>query len=177
MKKPPAYFYPLYEKWDKDTFKTLLNKAKNIGKIRVITNQNETNRFFRNVIISQKSAKWRYFFKIILRHLKLNKLDLAKINKEAKDMPYKRGVDKWAFFEQDKELCRLVDIVSKQKTNFSGSSRNIAEFIIRYILAQLLQDWRGPKMALLLITKGKKKVKVTQINKILSTWDFTNIFQ
>ncbi len=59
---------------------------------------------------------------------------------------------------------------------FIGNNDKIVEFVIRFLLSQLLQDWRGPLMAVLLECLQKKKVKIAKLNNLLKIWDYTKIF-
>lgn len=174
--KPPEYFYPLYKSWERNTHTFLVKLAKNYDGVEVETDQSTTDLFFKNLIKSQKAKNWKPFLKMIVNQLRKRKLDLFKLNKKAESLEYNKGIEKWAIFTQDKRLCLMVDKSVVKKVHYIGTKKQLVEFIIRYTLAQLLQDWRGPKMMLLVNSLKSDKIRISSLNNSLGKWDFTGIF-
>jgi len=80
-----------------------------------------------------------------------------------------------AVYRQDKNLLMYLQIFEKKKPLLIGSDNDLKEFILRFLFSQLLQDWRGPLMAVLVESK-EGKLPLKKINRILANWDFTGIF-
>jgi hypothetical protein len=176
METPPEYFYPLYKNWERSTHSFLSKLARDYKKVQVKTDPYNTNLFLKNLIKSQKSKNWKPFLKIIVRQLRKGRLDLFEINKKGELLAYQKGIEDWAVFIQDKRLCLLVDKVLVKNVEYAGSKNQLVEFIVRYLLSQLLQDWKGPKIMFLTESLTAKKVRISKLNKLLGRWDFTNIF-
>ena len=176
MNRPPEYFYPLYGNWERNAYAILKKRADELEKMEVKTDQYATNLFFKSLIKSQKSKNWKPFLKQIVRQLRKRKLDIFSLNKNA-SLEYKKGIEKWAVFTQDKRLCLMVDKAINRKIYYLGTEKQLIEFIVRYILSQLLQDWRGAKMMILINSLKSNKVRLSSLNSSLSKWDFTRIFK
>jgi len=177
MKKPAEYFYPLYKSWEQTTYAFLIKLAKDYDKIEVEMDQANTDMFFKNLIKSQKAKNWKPFLKVIINQLRKGKLNLSELNKKAEHLEYNKGVEKWAVFIGDKRLCSMVDRVVTKRVSYAGSRKDLVEFIVKYILSQLLQDWRGPKLMLLTESLQSKKVRIDHLNRLLARWDFTSVFE
>lgn len=120
---------------------------------------------------------YRKFRDIVLDEFKKKEANIPKILNKCKNLEIPRGVDKsWAIFIQDKRLCELMDDLQNAKIQFIGNDYEASEFFARFLLSQLLQDWRGPLMAVLLECLQDKEVKIAQLNKVLKMWDYTKIF-
>lgn len=178
MTKIPEWIYPLYKPSDKKVFKLLVKLGQ--GKInpKIIGAKKEISELIKLLIVTQKMKKYRIFRDIVLRNIKRKEIiDTQYLIKEGKKLKIPKGIDKsWAIFKQDQRLCILIDKLVKSRVGYIGSKKDIIEFIARFLLTQLLQDWRGPKM--MVIKEGIKssKVSLKKLNKLLRYWDFTGIF-
>ena len=70
-----------------------------------------------------------------------------------------------------------MDEFQDAKIEFLGNNNQTCEFFIRFLLSQLLQDWRGPLMAVILECLQYKRLKIATLNNQLKIWDYTKIFQ
>jgi hypothetical protein len=177
MNRPPEYFYPLYGNWERNAYAILKKRADELEKMEVKTDQYATNLFFKSLIKSQKSKNWKPFLQVVCTQQEMGKLDVPALNEKAQRLEYKKGIDTWAVFTGDKRLCTLVDKTRNRKIQYVGTKNELAEFVIRYVLSQLLQDWRGPNMMLLVESSKSKRVKIPKLNRLLSKWDFTRRFK
>ena len=179
MKKIPEWIYPLYKPFDKKVFKLLVELGH--GKInpKIIGTKKEISEFIKLLIVTQKMKKYRIFRDIVLKNIQRKEIiDTKYLIGEGKTLKIPKGIDKsWAIFRQDQGLCILIDKLVKSKVEYAGNKNDIIEFISRYLLTQLLQDWRGPKMMVVKESIKSGKVSLKKINKLLRHWDFTGIFK
>lgn len=178
MAKIPEWIYPLYKPFDKKVFKLLVKLGQGRINPKIIGTKNEISKFIKLLIVTQKMKKYRIFRDIVLEGIK-NKgiIDTQHLIKEGKKLKIPKGIDKsWAIFKQDQRLCILIDILVKSKVEYIGNKNDIIEFISRFLLTQLLQDWRGPKMMVVKESIKSRRVGIKKLNKLLKYWDFIGIF-
>jgi|SRR3989344_3485038 len=177
MKQIPEWQYPLYKESDKTVYEFLVKIGKRGNYPTLIASEEEINAFLKLLILSQKMKDYRKFRDLFITELKKKEVNLAKILNESKNMKISRGIDKsWAVFHQDKRLSALMDNFQDTKFKFAGRNNEICEFGARFLLSQLLQDWRGPLMAVILECLEHKQMAISKLNNLLSTWDYTLVF-
>jgi len=178
MKKIPEWQYPLYKESDKVVYAFLDKLGKSKKYPRLIGSKEEINAFLKLLVLSQKMKDYRKFRDIALAEFKKEEVSIGKIVTESKNLEIPRGIDNsWAIFLQDKRLCELMDEFQDAKIEFLGNNNQTCEFFIRFLLSQLLQDWRGPLMAVILECLQYKRLKIATLNNQLKIWDYTKIFQ
>lgn len=178
MNKIPEWQYPLYEEPDKVAYSILEKLGKSKKYPKLTGSQYEINKFVKLLIISQKMKDYRRFRDITLNEFKKEKVNIPKILDESRNLEIPRGIDdSWVIFIQDKRICELIDEVRNLKIEFQGTNNKIVEFVVRFLLSQLLQDWRGPLMAVLLECSGNKLMKISKLNGLLKIWDYTEVFK
>ena len=174
MSEIPEWQYPLYKESDKTAYLILEKIGKSKKYPQIVGLQNKINDFLKVMLISQRDKDYRQFRDIVLDELKNKEINVSNILEKGKNI--KISDKSWATFIQDKRICELIDNISKTTIEFQGINDEIAEFIVRFWLSQLLQDWRGPLIAVLLECLDNKKVKVAKLNDLLKIWDYTKIF-
>ena len=178
MKKIPEWQYPLYKESDKVVYAFLEKLGKSKEYPKLVGLKEEINTFLKLLVLSQKMKDYRKFRDIALTEFKKEEVSIRKIVTESKNLEIHRGIDKsWAIFLQDKRLCELMDEFQDAEIEFLGNNDQICEFFVRFLLTQLLQDWRGPLMAVILCCLEDKRVKISKLNNLLGIWDYTKIFQ
>ncbi|MBU2228958.1 hypothetical protein KJ810_00970 [Patescibacteria group bacterium] len=179
LKKPPEWLYPLYKPSDKTVFDLLLLLGNGKIKPKMISTQKDISKFIKLLIVTQKIKKYRTFRDMVLRSMKKNNtLNLPSLNAKGEKMKIPRGVDKsWAIFTQDQQLCLLIDRLNTKNVEYNGTPDDVIEFMARFLLTQLLQDWRGPKMMVVIESLKTRKVRLEKLNRLLKYWDFTNEFK
>lgn len=178
MSAIPEWQYPLYEAADRLAYSTLEKIGKSQSYPKLIGSAGEINEFLTLLILSQKMKEYRIFRDITLGEFEKDRVDIPNILDEGKSLQIPRGVDEsWAVFTQDKRLCELTDHFRDSRTEFQGTNDEIVEFVIRFLLSQLLMDWRGPLMAVLLECTKKHNVQISKLNDLLKNWDHTGIFK
>ena len=176
--KIPEWQYPLYKESDKIAYQTLRKLGTSKKYPQLVGSDEEINRFLKLLILSQKMKDYRLFRDIALNEFGKKEVSIPKILNESKNLQILRGVDEsWATLLQDKRLCELMDTFQDEKIVFTGDNEQVGEFFVRFLLSQLLQDWRGPLMAVILECLQNKRVRVSKLNILLKIWDYTKIFQ
>jgi len=177
MKKIPEWQYPLYQEADKITYTFLEKLGSSKTYPKIIGSKEEINSFLKLLILSQKMKDYRKFWGIALSEFKKKEVNIQNILTESKNLEIPKGIDKsWAIFTQDRRLCELMDKFKETKIGFMGTNDAVSEFLVRFLLSQLLQDWRGPLMAVLLQCLQDQKVEINKLNNLLKIWDYTHIF-
>lgn len=168
------FFYPLYHDFDKRLFLKLKKAIKN--KHQFIGTKKDKIFFIQCLFYYQLLNKdYRQQLKIIYKNLK-PKTDILKINKLIKNIDFKKNLS-WVIWKNEKEMVELTNKFWKnKKIKLIGTDKQFNEFILRYLISVWLIDWSAPLYALLIETK-KSIINLKNCNKILSYWDFTNIFK
>lgn len=173
----PEWQYPLYKGSDRQAYLFIKKLANTKHFPRLYGSQKEISLLLKFLILSQKLKDYRKFRDIVLPEFKGKEVNVPKLLKATEDIKIPRGIDEsWAIFTQDKRLCELMDEFNDAQIGFVGTNDECVEFVMRFLLSQLLQDWRGPKMAVLLECLKTKKVKVKKLNVLLGIWDYTKVF-
>ncbi len=159
-------------------FATLVRVVQKRTKVQVIGTTKDVDRFTKLLIVSTKMKKWRTFILPIVRMLKKGVLHLPNLILRGNKLTLRKGIDRsWAIYTQDERLCLALDKVAAKKVHYIGTARELVEFICRFLLTELLQDWRGPKMMLATESVKRKSVRLERLNALLALWDFTSIFE
>jgi len=176
--KIPEWQYPLYKDSDKVVY-TFLEKLGKSKKYPILIGSKEKiNAFLKLLVLSQKMKDYRKFRDIALVEFQKKEVNIPTILEKSKNLEIPQGIDEsWAIFLQDKRLCELIDTFQDAKMGFIGNDEQIGEFFVRFLLSQLLQDWRGPLMAVILECLQDKTVRISKLNHLLKIWDYTEIFQ
>jgi hypothetical protein len=175
QKFPPKYRYPLYDKWDKDCYKLIVKLSRQKQTPKILGTKEEINEFLKLLIQSQKMDDWRKFFRIVLKSISLKQIDVPKILKQEFQIP--KGYERWVVFREDREVSDFLDKFSKKRLQFIGSNKEIVEFILKFILAQLLLDWKSSLYALKETIGRNSKIKLKSLNNVLSEFDYTHVFR
>ena len=172
MLKISEWQYPLYQPADRTAYKFFLSLLKKKKYPKLIGSSADINQMIRLITAGQKMKDYRQFRNIILTELKKPVINAAAILFKFKDFKIPAGVAKsWAIFYQDKKLCLVIDKFLIKKNQFKGANSQAVEFIVRFLLSQLLYDWRGPLLAILLECLKAKSVAFAKLNRFLKIWN------
>ncbi len=162
--------YPLYKQSDKKAYNVLKG---HVGKIIVKDNVN-IDELIKTILISQCYYNYRKIRDRIIEELdRNNRINSSNILKTVETV----DIDcSWAVFRQDKEICDMCKKLKGKDVMYDGNNYTYSEFIIRFLLTQLMHDWRGPLIYVLKTSLENKRVNVPLLNAYLALWDFTNIF-
>src|SRR3989344_3963580 len=115
--------------------------------------------------ILEKIGKSKLYPKLVGSKEEIN--DFLKLLVVSQKMKYYRKFRDIALNEFKKKEAKI---------QFIGNDDEVSEFFVRFLLSQLLQDWRCPLMAVLLECLQDKKVKIAKLNNLLKIWDYTKVF-
>jgi hypothetical protein len=167
------YFYPLYEKFDKDFFNKL--KLAVQSDFAFHGGQSDKGKFVKDLLILQLIKDYRKHLKIICKHLD-KKTDINLINGGTSKINFSFDTS-WVDFKIEKEMISMAKRLKNADLTFKGSDKKFNEFVLRYLLTIWLADWIGPLYAILKKTENDKYIfDLRELNKLLSLWDFTGIF-
>ncbi|MFH0853406.1 MAG: hypothetical protein V1853_03290 [bacterium] len=177
MNKIPEWQYPLYKKSDQVAYNLLSRLGKSKKYPELIGQDKEVNKFLKLLLLSQKMKDYRKFRDIVLKELLKKKVDVSKLLIKGGQLKIPKDIDKsWAVFTQDRRICQLIDQLGGADIQFRGNRKEVIEFVVRFWLSQLLTDWRGPIMAVLLECLKNRTTLISRLNKLLQNWDYTKIF-
>lgn len=175
--KNKQYFYPLYKQVDKDIYKILADSVAKENFPVLSGSDEQVNELLKLIIYSGKAKDYREFRDAFMTEFKTGKVTVARLLKIGEGLDIPEGViTSWAIFTQDKEICELLDDFKAKEIKFKGNMEETNEFIKRFMLSQLLQDWRGPKLAVVVEALEQGEIKLSELNVILAKWDFTGMF-
>lgn len=175
--KNQRYFYPLYKEQDKKLFDLLINSANKNKFPEIKGGAEDLTTFVKLLISSQKMKDYRKFWDELINSYQSFVFDLDHLNDFGNKIEVIKGVDKsWAIFHQDKEICNEIDRVAELHIDRLTNSEMASEFITRFLLTQLLFDWRGPLLATCITIAESNEIDFANLNEILKTWDLTSVW-
>ncbi len=175
--KNKRYFYPLYKEQDKKLFELLIDSVYKNKFPGIKGGEQDLISFVKLLISSQKMKDYRKFWDELINSYKSFSFDLYHLNDFGSKIEVAKGVDEsWAVFHQDKEICNEIDIIIELDIDRLANSEMAGEFITRFLLTQLLFDWRGPLLATCVTITESNEINFANLNEILKTWDLAKIW-
>lgn len=176
--KNQRYFYPLYKNQDKELFNLLVKSVQEKKFPKIKGDNHNLIGFIKLLISSQKMKDYRKFWDELIKSYQSQVFDLNHLNDFGSGVEVSKGVDEsWAIFHQDKDICNEIDNVSDLDLDNVINPSLASEFITRFLLTQLLFDWRGPLFATCLTIIGSGNINFLSLNEILKTWDLAEIWE
>ena len=166
-------FYPLYEDFDKKFFEKL--KIAVDEKYEFVGSDNDKIFFTKCLFYYQLLVKdYRKLLEILYENLS-EKTNIRHINEIVKTTAFDSD-SSWLTWKSEREMVDLVEVFYESDVKIVGTDKQFDEFVLRYLVSVWLVDWQGPLYASLILTKDKV-INLSEINKVLSLWDFTRIFK
>lgn len=176
--KNQRYFYPLYKEQDKILFDLLIDSVHKNKFPEVKGGEQDLISFIKLLISSQKMKDYRKLWDELISCYQSSVFGLDHLNAFGSKIEVTKGVDEsWAIFHQDKEICDEIDRVAELDIDLLTNSEKAGEFITRFLLTQLLFDWRGPLLATCLTIEESNEINLANLNEILKTWDLAEIWK
>lgn len=179
MHNPPQYRYPFFEQWDKEAF----TQIKEIGKTKkypAITGSFEDkNQFLLTLIRSQKSLHgWRAMFVDVLKQVsKNNIINTVELNKQYPLKNIVKSVPAWVTYKEDEIVNNFIDELGIKKVTFQGTDKEFSEFIVRFILGQLGNDWEQTIMMIWEMLSKGSMLYLSELNNELKNFDYSKILE
>ena len=165
------FFYPLIDEFDRSFFANLQKAVKE--RYTFVGDDKEKVFFVKSLLCFQMLKNYRAPLYAINDNL-TKKTSLKSINDIIRSKEFVIDYS-WAVWTRDKDMGRLAKKLFSSPFKIVGTDEEFNEFVLRYLISIWLVDWEGPLYALLQSTKDGK-ANLSELNKILSLWDFTKIF-
>src|SRR3989338_4543962 len=163
MARIPEWQYPLYKDSDKAAYSQLKDLAKAGKYPRLVGTPSARDYFLKFLILSQKIKDYRQFRDRIIKNISSGEINLTRLLGENEELDIPKGIDlSWVVFMQDRRLCELIDLFQGKVIKFEGQDQEYGEFVVKFLLTQLLTDWRGPLMLVVLEGLKEKTIKLAK---------------
>jgi hypothetical protein len=134
----------------------------------------QINAFLNNLILNQRGRDWNRLFDFMLDELGLGYMDAEKINMMIRSRPLS------AFarpeIAQHAGLGQGMLSLERKPVTFIGTGQEAMEFLLRFLLSQTTGEWLGALHAVVRKCSGFQTVKLSELNRILTVWDYTRLF-
>ena len=176
---PPKYRYALFEKWDQEAFKYIKETAKIKNYPQIPGDREDKNRFLTILIRTQKSLHdWRDLLVDILVQVKTSGvIDTKLLNKKYQPESVSKEVPPWVTYEDDKIVSEFIDALETRKIGFLGTDDEISEFVMRFILGQLGNDWESVIMMIWEMLGDENSIQVKDLNREMINFDYLRLFE
>lgn len=176
---PPHYRYPLLDPWDKKAFNMIKRIAQTKNYPKILGTEADKNQFLITLIRTQKSLHgWSEFLVDVLEQVENSgKIDIEKLNKEYPSSTISTEVPVWVTYSEDKIVSDFIDELATRKIDFQGSDKEIAEFIMRFILGQLGNDWEQTIIMIWELLGDESTLKVSELNREMRNFDYLKLFE
>lgn len=176
---PPQYRYPLFDDWDKETFALIKERANLKNYPKIVGNSEDKNQFLTALIRTQKALhNWRALLEDTITEIRLNNsIDSSTLNKKYPPEGIGKDVPAWVTYEEDKIVSNFIDELAERKINFEGRDEEISEFVLRFILGQLGNDWEQTIMMIWEMLGDNNSLSIKELNSELKNFDYLEIFK
>ncbi|MFA5932865.1 MAG: hypothetical protein WCV81_01205 [Microgenomates group bacterium] len=178
INNPPKYRYPLFDQWDKDTFALIKEIAKTKNYPKIIGTSGDRNQFLTTMIRSQKALHdWRKLLEDTIEQIKLNStIDTSVLNDKYPPTNIGKDTPDWVTYEEDRIVSNFIDQLGERKISFEGTAEEISEFVLRFILGQLGNDWEQTIMMIWEMLGTERSISLKELNNELKNFDYLKIF-
>lgn len=178
LNNPPKYRYPLFDQWDRNTFALIKEMARTKNYPKIIGTSEDKNQFLTTLVRSQKALHgWRKLLEDVIEQIKLNStIDTSVLNDKYPPTNIGKDIPDWVTYEEDRIVSNFIDQLAERKINFEGTDEEISEFILRFILGQLGNDWEQTIMMIWEMLGEGDQIEVKQLNNEMKNFDYLNIF-
>lgn len=179
LHNPPFYRYSLFEQRDKEAFNQIkeIGRTKNYPKIN--GSSDNKNQFLITLIRTQKALHdWRDMLVDVLKQIKdTNSINTPYLNKKYPPVSIGKNKPDWVTYKEDKIVSDFIDGLETRKLIFQGNDKEIAEFVIRFILGQLGHDWEQTIMMIWEMLGDKNILSLKELNQEMKNFDYLKLFE
>jgi len=178
LHNPPYYRYPLVRAWDKETFVFIKTIARSNKLPHLIGTDSDKNKYLVMLIRTQKSLHdWRDFLKDTLNQMKeTGSIDALSLITKYPGSSISKEVPEWATYPADKVVSDFIDELATRKIAFVGTDEQISEFISRFILGQLSNDWESTILMIWEMLGDGNTLNVKDLNNEMKNFDYLGLF-
>jgi hypothetical protein len=176
---PPFYRYPLLEPWDKEAFEYMKELVSKRAYPTLIGSESDINKYLIALIRTQKSLHdYRPILKDTLDQIRLSgSIDTKMLHEKYPPETISHEIPAWVTYTGDKIVNDFIDSLAQRKINFMGTSVELAEFILRYILGQLGHDWESTILMIWEMLGDGDTVSIKDLNEEMKGFDYCGVFQ
>ncbi len=137
------------------------------------------NKYINMLIRTQKSLHdWRGFLKdTIVQIKKTRNIDALSLIRKYPPDSISKEVPEWVTYPADKIVSDFIDELETRKIAFVGSNKETGEFILRFILGQLDNDWESTILMIWEMLGDGDTLYLKDLNKEMRTFDYLNLFK
>lgn len=179
LHNPPYYRYSLLRAWDKEAFARIKDLASNKKYPRLVGSSEDKNKYITMLIRTQKSVHdWRDFLKDTLNQIKeTGNIDALSLVTKYPHSGISKEVPEWATYPADKVVSDFIDELATREIKFVGSNEEIGEFILRFILGQLGEDWESTILMIWEMLGDGNTLHVKHLNNEMKNFDYLKMFE
>ena len=177
LSNPPKYRYPLNDQWDKDTFELIKSIGISKQLPRIIGSQSDIDLFLKTLIRTQKALHdWRQMpVDIVDQIRKDNTISPTLLNEKYPPESIGKDVPAWVTYHEDRTVSGFIDDLNTRQLNFIGSNYDASEFVTRFLLGQLGNDWEFTIFMIWEMLGDDKEIKLKDLNKELRNFDYCKL--
>lgn len=178
ISNPPRYRYPLFDEWDKETFALIRSLAGDKKYPGILGSQEDRDRFLTTLIRAQKSLHgWRGMLIDTISQIKeTGKIDTVMINGKYPPESIGSDIPAWVTYAEDRQVSDFIDELAAGKLSFAGTAEEMGEFVLRFILGQLGNDWELTILMIREILGKGSEIKLRDLNSEMKNFDYAHLF-
>ena len=176
---PPKYRYPLFEPWDREAFELIKQIATHRKYPRILGRKEDKNQFLTTLIRTQKAPHgWRNLLMSTLEQVRRTEsIDTAELNTKYPPESINQARPAWVLYKEDRIVSDFIDDLGVKQVEFIGTDEGISEFIIRFILGQLGNDWKQTIMMVWELIGDGNVLEVRTLNEEMKNFDYLKLFE
>jgi hypothetical protein len=176
---PPQYRYSLFEPWDKKAFRLIKQVGQTKNYPKILGTKKDKNQFLISLIRTKKALHdWRDFLVEIFHQVEnTNSIDTRSLNEKYPPENISKDEPDWVTYKEDRIVSNFIDELETKKIDFIGSEKEVAEFVMRFILGQLGHDWEWTIMMIWEMLGNENKLSVKSLNNELKNFDYLKLFE
>lgn len=179
LHNPPYYRYSLSETWNKKAFLQIKEIAKSKNYPKIFGSEEEINKFLIMLIRTQKSLhNWNDYLADILEQVEKNNIiDTKSLITKYPSSTIGKDKPTWVTYFEDQIVSDFIDELETREIKFIGTNQEISEFILRFILGQLGNDWEQTIMMIWEMLGNDDTLIVKELNAELKNFDYLKLFE
>ncbi len=162
------------DSWERRSFSVIatLIRSGNLPQIR--GQPGEISAFLSNLILNQRGRDWDRLFGFVLDQLREGGLNAERFNTMVRTRPLSTLAR--PEIAQYPGLGQALLSLERSPAAFAGTEQEAMEFVLRFLLSQTTSDWMLALYAVVKKCSGSRNVSLQEINRILTVWDYTHLF-
>lgn len=176
---PPFYRYPLFDPWDKEAFEFFKTVGQSESYPTLKGSSEDKNEYLIALIRTQKALHdYRSILMETITQVKeTGAIDTAMLNAKYPPENISTEIPAWVTYKGDRIVNDFIDGLIHRKIQFIGSDVEVTEFILRFILGQLGQDWESTILMVWEMLGDGNTLVVKDLNEEMKKFDYCGVFR